>query len=324
MKNCELVVWLITGRCNLKCLHCYASRFNGDNEISTELALKIIKEFTEIDTQHISFTGGEPTIRKDLPLLISEARNFGYELSIVTNTSLLDYNLAKFLVKNDVEIQVSIDGIKKETFYKIRGMNLEMLLEKLKQLKILGAKIRPIMTLNKFNYNEVADYVELAANIGSIGAAIIPVIPIGRANSEILPSYEIIKEAIISASQKADEIGFNIEVWCAPFASQFIDSKRTTVCPCLIGRGMDIAPDGSVMLCDSIEMKITNIKNGIKEVWETYLNHELTRKLTLVNSLNEKCRKCKYVNTCLGGCHARASAIFKDLSMPDPLCPIIH
>ncbi|MCC6013375.1 MAG: radical SAM protein [Candidatus Verstraetearchaeota archaeon] len=325
MNNCELVVWLITGKCNLKCLHCYASRFNGDNEISTDLALRIIKELTEINTQHISFTGGEPTIRKDLPLLISEARNFGYELSIVTNTFLLNYDLMKFLVKNDVEIQVSIDGVKKETFYKIRGMNLEILLEKLRQLKSLGAKIRPIMTLNKINYDEVADYVELAANYGAIEAAIIPVIPIGRANSELLPSYEITREAIISASQKADEIGFNIEIWCAPFALQFINSKRTKVCSCLIGRGLDIAPNGNIMLCDSIETKITNIKNNnIKEIWLTYLNYELVRKLTSVESLNEKCKKCKYVNKCLGGCHARAYAIFKNLLMPDPLCPLIH
>ena len=60
------VVWLITARCNLSCIHCYTSRFKGLGELSTNDALRLIQEIAEIGIRHVSISGGEPLIRKDL------------------------------------------------------------------------------------------------------------------------------------------------------------------------------------------------------------------------------------------------------------------
>ncbi|MCX8170038.1 MAG: radical SAM protein, partial [Candidatus Methanomethyliaceae archaeon] len=103
MSVCNLVIWLITGRCNLKCRHCYASRFNYLNELSTEDAIKVIKELANMNVNHISFTGGEPILRKDLPLLISQAYDLGFELSIVTSALSMNSNLMSLLNRKDVE-----------------------------------------------------------------------------------------------------------------------------------------------------------------------------------------------------------------------------
>ena len=113
-----------------------------------------------------------------------------------------------------------------------------------------------------------------------------------------------------------------MELWCSPFASSFIRSRRVYVPRCMISACMDIAPDGSVMLCDTIDIKVTDVKKGVREAWEEYSSSELVKSLERPENLRGLCRACRYARTCLGGCHARAMAIYGDLMMPDPLCPL--
>ncbi|MCS7098506.1 MAG: radical SAM protein [Candidatus Methanomethyliaceae archaeon] len=321
MSSCDFVVWLITGKCDLRCRHCYASHFNNLNELSTEDAIKVIKELAKMNVNHISFTGGEPTLRKDLPILISQAYDLGFELSIVTSALSMNSKLISLLIRNDVEIQVSIDGATKETFTKIRGSYFELLLEKLKQLKKLGAKIRPVMTINALNYHEATEYIKLCSEMNAIGAAMIPLIPIGRADKSLMPTPKMVEMAVSSADRMADSLGLNLEVWCAPFLSAII--KRTNIYSCMIKNALDIAPDGSIMICDSLNVKIANIKDGIENAWSKKLNHELVRVLSTPRLINDICRDCRYIDVCASGCRARANAIYNDPRMPDPLCPLI-
>ncbi|RLF05704.1 MAG: hypothetical protein DRJ60_05275 [Thermoprotei archaeon] len=292
------------------------------NEMSTDEAVKMIEGLAEIKAEHFSITGGEPTLRDDLPKLIIEAQDRGLEVSIVTNTILLTEDFMEFLAKRDVEIQVSIDGVTKETFAKIRGPFLDMLLDKVRKLKRLGARLRPIMTINTINYREAGDYVRLCAEIETMSAALIPVIPVGRANRSLMPTPSMVKEALFSAAQAAEETGFNIEFWCSPFAHSFINSSMVTICPCMINSCLDIAPDGSIMLCDTLDIKVTTVKIGVPKAWKDYLSNELVRSLSTPLGLKASCRTCKYASICLGGCHARAKTIYGDLKMPDPLCPL--
>lgn len=321
MSSCELVVWIATGRCNLSCKHCYAARFSNSHELSTGEALKMIEGLSEINARHLSITGGEPTLRGDLPKLIMEAQDRGLEVSIVTNTLLLKEELMTFLAKRDVEVQVSIDGATKETFTKIRGPFFDLLLSRIERLKRLGARLKPIMTINTINYREAGDYVRLCAKMEVTGAALIPLIPVGRADKGLMPSSDMTKEAFLMAVQAAEEAGLSIELWCSPFACSFIRSKVAEVCHCMIASGLDIAPDGSVLLCDTLDMRITSVNMGVQRAWEEYLSNKLVKSLSSP-TFKVFCRTCKYVEECLGGCHARAKAFYGDLKMPDPLCPI--
>ncbi len=291
-------------------------------ELSTDEAIRMIDGLAEINAEHFSITGGEPTLRDDLTRLIIEAQDRGMEVSIVTNTVLLTNELMEFLAKRDVEVQVSIDGVNEETFAKIRGPFFKMLIDKVKRLKALGVRLRPIMTINTLNYKESGDYVRLCADIETWSAALIPIIPVGRANRDLMPTPSMVKEAMTMAAQAAEETGFNIEFWCSPFAHSFIRSSRVTICPCMINSGLDIAPDGSIMLCDTLDIKVSTVKIGVPNAWRDYLNNELVKMLSTPEGLKASCSACRYASVCLGGCHARAKIINGDLKMPDPLCPL--
>ncbi|MRS01958.1 radical SAM protein [bacterium] len=75
----------ITYRCNNACAHCYNGRPRNYPELSTEEWFKILDELWKIGIPHIVFTGGEPTLREDLPELIRHAEANGQITGINTN-----------------------------------------------------------------------------------------------------------------------------------------------------------------------------------------------------------------------------------------------
>ena len=64
-----VVVWNMTRRCNLKCVHCYAQAVDpeGQDEISTEQGKAIIDDLAAYGAPVMLFSGGEPLVRRDLP-----------------------------------------------------------------------------------------------------------------------------------------------------------------------------------------------------------------------------------------------------------------
>ena len=68
-----VVVWNMTRRCNLRCVHCYAQAkdegFRG-NELSTDEGKGLIDDLSRFGSPVILFSGGEPLLREDLPDLI--------------------------------------------------------------------------------------------------------------------------------------------------------------------------------------------------------------------------------------------------------------
>ncbi|MBU2521646.1 MAG: radical SAM protein, partial [Proteobacteria bacterium] len=70
-----VVVWNITRRCNLKCVHCYAHAKNQsfDNELTTEEGKNLIDDLSRFKVPVLLLSGGEPTIREDLPELAAYA-----------------------------------------------------------------------------------------------------------------------------------------------------------------------------------------------------------------------------------------------------------
>ena len=65
----------VTYRCNNDCAHCYNSRERNFPELTTEQWFKIIDQLWALGVPHLVFTGGEATLRNDLPELIHHAES---------------------------------------------------------------------------------------------------------------------------------------------------------------------------------------------------------------------------------------------------------
>ena len=160
-----VVVWNMTRRCNLKCVHCYAQAKDMEfkDELSTEEGKALIDDLAAFGSPVILFSGGEPTMRKDLPELAAYAREKGMRAVISTNGTLIDKPLAKKLKEVGLSyVGISLDGIR-ETNDKFRGMQgaFDAALKGLHNCQEEGIKVGLRFTINKQNVMDIPAIFDL-------------------------------------------------------------------------------------------------------------------------------------------------------------------
>ncbi|MHC4404402.1 MAG: radical SAM protein [Planctomycetota bacterium] len=102
------IAWLITGRCNLNCRYCYWKRVRETKELDTAAVKDMIDQMRRAGVRLISFTGGEPLVRKDMGEIIRHVKSHGLVCKMNTNGMFLESRL------DDVRpldlLQISVDG----------------------------------------------------------------------------------------------------------------------------------------------------------------------------------------------------------------------
>ncbi len=108
------VHWAVTGRCNLRCRHCFmespAQRYP---EPSFDALAKTVAQLTEANVAFVSLTGGEPLLRPDIGRLLKLLRDAGIPVSqIATNGTLVDETFLQMLEDFGQKpvFQLSLDG----------------------------------------------------------------------------------------------------------------------------------------------------------------------------------------------------------------------
>ena len=140
-----VVVWNITRRCNLKCIHCYAhaNETSSDNELDTEQGKKLIDDLAGFKVPVILFSGGEPLVRKDLPELAAYAVEKGMRAVISTNGTLISEKIARTLKEIGLSyVGISIDGTEKinDRFRGVKGA-FKSAIEGIKNCQSAGIKV---------------------------------------------------------------------------------------------------------------------------------------------------------------------------------------
>ncbi|MBI3099117.1 MAG: radical SAM protein [Planctomycetes bacterium] len=118
-----VVVWTVSRRCNLACVHCYAAagnkRFPG--ELSTAEATTMLQDLAAFGVPVLLLSGGEPLIRRDLLELAALARSLGLRITLSTNGTLITPAVAEQLKTIGVGyVGISLDGLE-PTHDRFRG-----------------------------------------------------------------------------------------------------------------------------------------------------------------------------------------------------------
>jgi 12,18-didecarboxysiroheme deacetylase len=166
-----VVVWNMTKRCNLKCVHCYAfaegEGYKG-KELSTEEGKRLIDDLTDFGVPVILFSGGEPLLREDLSTLIDYAVKKGIRAVISTNGTLITEKKARIFSDFSLSyIGVSLDGIGdvNDAFRGMKGA-YEKALSGIRRAKKAGIKVGLRFTINNRNYKEIPKIFDLVEKEG--------------------------------------------------------------------------------------------------------------------------------------------------------------
>jgi hypothetical protein len=165
----------ITNRCNLKCPVCFANAnyagyvYEPTMEQVTGM-LENLRATKPVPAQALQFSGGEPTIRKELPAMIRKAKELGFNhVEVNTNGLRLSQSVefAKELKDAGVStIYLQFDGLTPDVYKYIRGIDLfDIKMKAIENLRQAGwNSIVLVVTLVKgVNDSQLGDIIRFAA-----------------------------------------------------------------------------------------------------------------------------------------------------------------
>ncbi len=336
------VVWDITYACNLRCRHCYATAGKPlPDELTTEEALSVIDKLDRLGVTIISFSGGEPLVRKDIFELTSYAAEKGIYVAIATNGTLIDEETAKKMKENGISyVQISLDG-KKETHEAFRGIKgcYDRTIEGIKNAVKHEFFVNVSMTVTKLNYRDVPAVIELCEKLGVNWFMHYNFIPTGRGREivdlDITPEQreELLKFlynrnktsniSLLSTAPQFARVALQCEAGFIPTHFYNIESGERLrqlaefIGGCGAGRFyFAIKANGDIQPCVFFPLKVGNIReDDLEDLW---LHNQVFEDLRNKDIL-KGCGSCGYRYYC-GGCRARAFNYFGDYLMPDPGC----
>ena len=195
---CRLIAWEVTRSCSLACKHCRAEAHPEPypGELTTEEALALIDTFPEVGHPIIIFTGGEPTMRADLTVLIQHAHALGLICACAPNGTRLTPELAKQLKESGVErCSISIDGADRQSHDAFRGVPgaFDAALRGIGFLKEAGLPFQINTTVTRANLASFQKIFTLCEDLGASAWHIFLLVPMGRAQG--------LRDQVISAGE---------------------------------------------------------------------------------------------------------------------------
>jgi radical SAM protein with 4Fe4S-binding SPASM domain len=179
-----IVVWNITRRCNLQCVHCYndSGPDKTCHDVSTAKAKAVIDDLAAFGVPSILFSGGEPLIRPDLFELIEHAVGKGVRAVISTNGTLIAEDQARRIKQLGVSyVGISLDGTGpiNDKFRGVAGA-FDRAVRGIRNCQEAGVRVGLRLTLTKRNVQDIEGLFGFFEAEGIERACFYHLVPSGR------------------------------------------------------------------------------------------------------------------------------------------------
>lgn len=298
----------LTYRCQNNCVHCYTGGPHETPELTTDQWKKVIDRLKNIGIFLLTFTGGEPTLREDLPELLRYAQEKGVVTGLITNgRRLKDENYVQKLVDAGLDfVQVTLeshDSKVHDRITRVKGSWKETV-EGIKTVVPTPIYITTNTTLNKYNAEGFLKTVEFLHELGVKAFGCNSLIYSGSAPkiaSEFALKIDDLKELLPQIHVKARQLGMKF-LWYTP--TQYCQLNPVNlglgVKSCSAARiNMCVGPSGEVYPCQSYFKSVGDI---LTDSWEKIWNHPLCVSIRKREYAPEKCTGCPELTVCGGGC----------------------
>ncbi len=263
-------------------------------------------------------------LRNDIFDILKRTIELGIDISLFTNVTLVNDEIAARLARTGVTIYTSIDGHNREVYESIRGLGTwSKFLRGVRELVEYGLYVHMNISVTELNWMYIDKIIRKAVELGASSVSLIPAMPAGNAlkfNTYVRPEH--FAKALIKADEVAKELGIYVSIWCSPFTPIVVKSDRILFSNCRDWNVMDLSPSGRVLICDVLNIDVGRITElGVRGAWRKLRSNELIRRIENPKLEKEPCKSCPIKNLCRGGCYARAYIVSRSIDMPDPLCP---
>lgn len=335
--NRLLMQFHITGKCNLRCKHCY--RTEGDVQpLKYEDVIAVIEQYKVLlkhynkihnikSRGHINITGGEPFIRDDIKQILGylgENRSL-FSYGILSNGSFIDDDMMVVLRDTDVSfVQLSIDGdprmhdsLRKEGDYK-------RVMETGKTLEMNRIRTYISFTANKENYKYIPKVAKKCRKNKITKLWSDRIVPIGNG--------EELKDLVITADILPDYLKTMKKAQGGFFSKLFYPKTKVTMnralqfleggnmYKCSAGQSLITVDEfGNIMPCRRMPVVCGNIfENTLEEI---YFNEDVFKFLRR-ETVPKACSGCLYKYFCSGGAKCQSYAEYGDFYHADYACPL--
>ncbi|MBU1487472.1 radical SAM protein, partial [bacterium] len=339
-----IVVWNVTKKCNLGCLHCYAGSEDKDyqDELTTQEGETLINDLSKFGAPVILFSGGEPLLRKDLFLLAELAVSLGMRAVISSNGTLVTKETAKKIKETGFSyVGVSLDGSQEiNDYFRNRKGAHQKTLRGIRLLKEAGVKVGLRFTLSRHNFNDLTYILDLLEKEDIPRLCIYHLVYSGRAGikDDLAPDQR--KEAISLIYEKTRRLGRRKEILTVDNYTDgaFLYLKLKEEDPdkakevysllkanggnssgigigCIDHRG-NVHPDQFWT-----SYSLGNVRErSFSEIWMDTSDKVLSGLKERKGLLKGRCGRCVFLEICNGNMRIRALAAHQDLWAPDPAC----
>ncbi len=339
----RLLLWNITGDCNLSCEHCYSSSGAGRKyeKIAPGVVLSTIDSLKKAKIKSVIISGGEPLMSPYIFEIARILKDAGFSVHLSTNgTMIKESNIEKIKLFFNY-VGVSIDG-KEDThdgFRKMKGA-FRASLKGIRTLLNNGVNAGIRFSLTERNYRDVDFIFDMAKNEGLRKVYISHLVYSGRGKNSWDLNKSLHKEISLYIIEKAfDFVSKNIPV-------EIVTGNNEPDAILLLGIFKRLYPEFYENIYDRVlrwggnqsGKKIINIDYAGNVKPDPFFNYNagniknrdflyIINEDKLFLKLNEKprklkgrCEKCSYLNICNGGSRARAFAVYGDYFQEDPAC----
>jgi len=308
-----------TYKCNLSCIYCHASSETKGDVLDEDKANEIIDFINKVPKPNIyvEFQGGEPLLVFDkIQYIVEKLEKTNKKVrgfTLVTNLTLIDSDIAKFLEKYNFSVMGSLD-VNEEIHnlqrpfangsksYNYAYNGFLTLLEK--DIKFDVRSTITKICIKKYGFSGLSrELIRNAKKHGLHKINYMPVTPQGKAtdNAEILLNAEEMFELVKTCSMDAVKEDM-LDKFIFPYLCNIFSPMRKYSClRDICGAGtsnITISPKGDIYPCDVIkripEWKIGEIKNGKA----TYNKEKLAKWISISTKSNPLCCYCEWQGLC--------------------------
>lgn len=310
------VMFELTHRCNTRCRHCYQHHpRHAAGELTTEEWCRVMDELAEMGTLYLTFTGGEPLLRRDFFELAHYARKKRFALKIYTNGTLVSPRVAERIAAlHPFTVEISVYGSTAEThddMTQVKG-SFARVVRAVQLLVGLGQRVILKCPLATSSFGQYEDIMRMAEELGAEYRFDPTIAPMNDGN----PCPTHLRIGIEQLFQLYDDERV--------FPKKGLPSMgpEDKVKMCDAGRNsLAVNPWGEVYPCVQMLVPCGNVRErSIREIW--YHSRELRSLRRITPDDLAQCQTCdvkQYCSRCPGqalledgsltGCHTRAKVI---------------